>query len=126
MHVETLPGLVDVEPRGDDWATIELELTQPILKWLLLEKRDHYSVPEWIAETIQLRLEEDLHGTMTAGEVDVATPHEILERATYKYRDCQARGIDVNPDDFLFNYVHFDVNWITEHGNPIEWATDDD
>lgn len=107
-----------------DWATVEVELTDPMLEWIDAEKDADTTVQDWIQLQVTMRLNKTLSRHVEAG-VEVEVPSDMLYPLTLKYQDAQLRGHDVDPDELLFNHIHFDVTWLTEHGNPIEWTTDD-
>jgi hypothetical protein len=109
----------------DERVTIELDLTQPLLEWIELEADDDQTTEEWIKHAIRYRLDAEFLHERIPGDVEVAVPQHILKRVSLKYQDQLARGDDPSIDELLFNHVTYDVTWTTEHGNPINWTTND-
>lgn len=120
---------VEEEPTPDcarwvdeDHAVLKIGVTRSMLEYLELEadEHGHDSLEPFITHVLNQWLEEEF-AEHHAGSlpVEVELPEDVAQRAALKDADAQARGVEFDPDEFVFNYTTLETMF-TLDGKP--WA----
>lgn len=115
-HYPDTPDDLEEPPEGVEWQNtrygiIELELEDELIEWIGLETEDDETITEWIERQILINLQDSLRHRRKTIVEEVEVPSDIMHRVRLYQKTMEARGGEVDVDDYLYNHIDLDITW---------------